>query len=57
MITFIILLITIIVIAAASLFEAIFTGSWLIAVFGDFIVFGLIVWLIIKIIKCIEKKK
>lgn len=56
MITFIILLIAIIVIAVASLFEAIFAGSWLIAVFGDFIVFGLIVWLIIKIIKCIGKK-
>lgn len=56
MITFIILLIAIIVIAVASLFGAIFAGSWLIAVFGDFIVFGLIVWLIIKIIKRIGKK-
>lgn len=56
MITFIILLIAIIAIAVMCLFGVVFTGNWLIIVFGDFIVFGLIVWLIVKIIRRLKKK-
>lgn len=56
MITFIILLIAVIAVAAICLFGVMFTGNWLIAIFGDFIVFGLIVWLIVKIIRRIIKK-
>lgn len=56
MITFIMLVIAIIAIAMTCLFGALFAGNWLLVVFGDFIVFGLIVWLIVKIIKRLKKK-
>ena len=55
MILFTILLILIIAIAVISLIAAIIAGVSFVAVFGDAIVFGLIVWLIIKIFK--KKKK
>lgn len=57
MITFIILLVALIAIAVIGLFAAIAAGNWFIIVFGDFIVFGLIVWLIITIVKRLRKKK
>lgn len=55
MILFTILLSLIIAIAVVALIAALIAGGSLIAVFGDVIVFGLIVWLIIKIFK--KKKK
>lgn len=55
MILFTILLSVIITIAVIGLLAAIIAGGSLIAVFGDVIVFGLIVWLIIKIFR--RKKK
>ena len=55
MITFIIILGVIIAISVIGLVAAIIAGGSLIAIFGDIIVFGLIVWLIIKIFK--RKKK
>ena len=51
MITLTILLAVVIAIAIAVLIGAIISGVGLIAVFGDVIVFGLIVWLIIEIFK------
>ena len=48
MITLTILLTVIIAIAIAVLIGAIISGVGIIAVFGDVIVFGLIIWLIIK---------
>ena len=57
MITFVILLIALIAVAVVGLFASIAPGNWFIIVFGDFIVFGLIVWLIITIIKRLRKKK
>ena len=50
-ITLTILLAVVITIAIAVLIGAIISGVGLIAVFGDVIVSGLIVWLIIKIFK------
>ena len=55
MITLTILLAVVIAIAIAVLIGAIISGVGLIAIFGDVIVFGLIVWLIIKIFK--QRKK
>ena len=55
MILFTIMLGVIITIAVIGLLAAIIAGGSLIAVFGDVIVFGLIVWLIIKIFR--RKKK
>lgn len=57
MITFVILLIALIAIAVIGLFSAIAAGNWFIIVFGDFIVFGLIVWLIVTMVKRLKKKK
>lgn len=54
MILFTILLSTVIAIAVITLISAIIAGLGFAAVFGDVIVFGLIVWLIIKIFR---KKK
>lgn len=51
MITLTILLAVVITIAIAVLIGAIISGVGLIAVFGDAIVFGLIVWLIIKLFR------
>ena len=51
MITLTILLAVVIAIAIAVLIGAIVSGVGLIAVLGDVIVSGLIVWLIIKIFK------
>ena len=51
MIIFTILLITIIAAAVIGLVCAIISGAGLIVAFGDVIVFGLIIWLIIKIIR------
>lgn len=51
MITLTILLTLIIAIAIAVLIGAIISGVGLIAVFGDVIVFGLIVWWVIKILR------
>lgn len=56
MILFTILLIAIGVIATILLTAAIIAGGSLVAVFGDIIVFCLIVWLIIKIFRRKEKK-
>lgn len=53
-ILFTILLSTVIAIAVITLISAIIAGLGFAAVFGDVIVFGLIVWLIIKIFR---KKK
>lgn len=55
MILFTIILSLIITIAVVALIAAIIAGGSLIMVFGDLIVFGLIVWLIIKIFR--RKKK
>lgn len=55
MILFTIILSLIITIAVVALITAIIAGGSLIMVFGDLIVFGLIVWLIIKIFR--RKKK
>ena len=49
MITFIILLSLVVSLAVAALVSAIVAGIGFTAVFGDLIVFGLIIWLIIKI--------
>ena len=49
MILFTILLATLIAVAVITLISAVITGGSLILVFGDIIVFGLIVWLIVKI--------
>lgn len=57
MITFVILLIALIAIAVIGLFAAIAAGNWFIIIFGDFVVFGLIVWLIVTMIKRLRKKK
>ena len=54
MITFIILLSLVVSLAVAALVSAIVAGISFTAVFGDLIVFGLIIWLIIKIFR---KKK
>lgn len=51
MITFIILLATIIVAAVVSLILTIACGLGFVATFGDMFVFGLIVYMIIKIIR------
>lgn len=51
MILFTILLTAIIAIAVIGLVCAIVSGAGFIAVFGDIFVFGLIVWLIVKIFK------
>ena len=56
MILFIILLYAIIAIAIMAILTAIIAGGKLLWWFGDIIVFSLIVWLIIKIIKRIKKK-
>lgn len=55
MILFIILLSVIIAIAITALIAAIIAGGSLFIVFGDVIVFSLIIWLIIKIFR--RKKK
>ena len=55
MILFTILLSVIITIAIIELIAAIAAGGSLFMVFGDVIVFGLIIWLIIKIFR--RKKK
>lgn len=55
MILFTIILSLIITIAVVAPITAIIAGGSLIMVFGDLIVFGLIVWLIIKIFR--RKKK
>lgn len=55
MILFTIMLTVVIAIAVLGLIAAISAGVGLIAVFGDLIMFGLIVWLIIKIFR--RKKK
>lgn len=57
MITFVILLIALIAIAVIGLFAAIAAGNWFIIIFGDFVVFGLIVWLIVTMVKRLRKKK
>lgn len=54
MIAFIILLSLVVSLAVAALVSAIVAGIGFTAVFGDLIVFGLIIWLIIKIFR---KKK
>lgn len=54
MILFTILLAAVIIIAVGTLISAIAAGLGFLAVFGDLIVFGLIVWLIVKIFR---KKK
>ena len=54
MITFIILLSLVVSLAVAALVSAIVAGIGFTAVFGGLIVFGLIIWLIIKIFR---KKK
>ena len=51
MILFAILLVTLIVIAAFILISAIAAGCGIITVFGDVIVFALLVWLIVKIFR------
>lgn len=51
MITFIILLATIIVAAVVGLILTIACGLSFIVTFGDIFVFGLIIWLIIKVFK------
>ena len=55
MILFTILLSVVIAIAVIALIAAIIAGGSLLTVFGDVIIFGLIVWLIIKIFKKKEK--
>lgn len=55
MIIFTILLIALIAAAVVALVSAIIAGSSFIMVFGDAIVFVLLVWAIIKIIKKIKK--
>lgn len=57
MITLTILLAAIIVIAVIGLATAIIAGGGLILVFCDVIVFGLIVWFIIKILRRKKKTK
>lgn len=51
MILFTILLITLIVAAVIALTAAIIAGGSFIAVFGDVIVFVLLIWLIVKIFR------
>lgn len=51
MIIFTILLIALVVAAVIGLVAAIVAGGSFIVVFGDAIVFGLIVWMIIKIFR------
>ena len=55
MILFTILMSVVIAIVVIALIAAIIAGGSLLAVFGDVIIFGLIVWLIIKIFKKKEK--
>lgn len=55
MILFTILLVLTVVFAVITLVSAIIAGAGFFAAFGDIIVFGLIIWLIIKIIN--RKKK
>ena len=55
MILFTILLILFAVIAAIALIAAIIGGAGLLVLFGDAAVFGLIVWLFVKVFK--KKKK
>lgn len=55
MILFTILLSVIIAIAVIALISAFIAGGSLVVVFGDVILFGLIVWMIIKIFKKKEK--
>lgn len=57
MILFTILLGTLIVFAIAALISAIIGGISLAVAFGDIIVFGLIVWLVIKIFRKKKNKK
>lgn len=57
MILFTILLVTFIVFAIAALISAIIGGISLAVAFGDIIVFGLIVWLIVKIFRKKKNKK
>ena len=55
MIIFTILLIAVLVIAVAVLTPVAILGGSLALVFGDLIAFGLIVWLIVRIIKRLRK--
>lgn len=57
MILFTILLVALIAIAVVGLVAAIIASTSIFAVFGDLIVFGLIVWLIIKIFTRKNNKK
>lgn len=51
MILFTILLAVVIAIAVVTLIATLAVGGSLLAVFGDIILFGLVVWLIIKIFR------
>ena len=55
MIIFTILLIAVLVIAVAVLTPVAIVGGSLAIVFSDVIVFGLIVWLIVKVIKRLRR--
>lgn len=57
MIIFTILLTILAVLAAVALTFIGIMGGAALAIFGDLIVFGFIVWLIIKFIKAIRKRK
>lgn len=57
MILFTILLVTFIVFAIAALISAIIGGISIAVAFGDIIVFGLIVWMVVKILKRKKNKK
>lgn len=57
MILFTILLAMIIIFAIAALISAIIGGISLAVAFGDIIVFGLIVWLIVKVFRKKKNKK
>lgn len=51
MVMFTILLIALAVIAVAAIIAAIVGGAGLLVMFGDLIVFGLIVWVIIRLFR------
>lgn len=51
MIIFTILAIALLVIAAIATIACIICGAGVVALFGDLIVFGLIVWLLIKVFR------
>lgn len=57
MITFIVMLIVLLVVAAILAIVPIIGTAGLAVVFGDVIVFALIVWAIVRLIKFIKRKR